>query len=154
MVSKVGVTEMPGLLVHYPNSIPSSQCCHPIISSSVIPFFSCLQSFPASGSFQMSPFIISGGQNIGVSASASILSMSIQDWFPLGLTGLILQSKGCSKAFSNTTVQNHQFFDLSLLCGPTFISIHNYRKNHSFDYMDLCRQNDVSAFLIHCLGLL
>ena len=72
-----------------PNSCPLSQWCHPTISSSVIPFSSCLQSFPASGSFQMSQFFISGGQSIGVSASASVLPVNIQDWFPLGWTGLI-----------------------------------------------------------------
>ena len=90
--------------------------CHPIISSSVIPF-SCLQSFPASGSFPMSQFLTSGGENIGASASASTLPMNIQDWFPLGLTGLILQSKGLSRVFSNTTVQKHQFFSAQLSLG-------------------------------------
>ena len=95
----------------YSNSCPLSQWCRPTISSSVIPFFSHLQSFPTSGSFQMSQFFASGGQSIGVSASASVLPMNIQDWFPLGWTGWIsLQSKGLSRAFSNTTVQKHQFF--------------------------------------------
>ena len=94
------------------NSCPLSQWCHPTISSSVIPFSSCLQSFPASGSFQMSQFFASGDQSIGASASASVLPVNIQDWFPLGLTGLIsLQSKGLSRIFSNTTVQKHQFFN-------------------------------------------
>ena len=89
--------------------------CHPTISSSVVPFFSCLQSFPASGSFQMSHFFTSGGQHIGVSASASVLSMNIQDWSPLGWAGWIsLQSKGLSRVFSNTTVQKHQFFSVQL----------------------------------------
>ena len=93
------------------NSCPSSRWCHPTISSSVIPFSSCLQSFPASGSFPVSQFFASGSQSIGVSASASVLPMNIQDWFPLGLTGLIsLQSKGLLRVFSNTTVQKHQFF--------------------------------------------
>ena len=88
----------------YSNSFPSSQWCHPTISSSVVPFSSHLQSFPASGSFPMSQFFISGGQSFGVSASTSVLPMSIQHWFPLGLTGFIcLQSKGLSRAFSNTT---------------------------------------------------
>ena len=92
------------------NSCPSSRWCHPAISSSVIPF-SCLQSFPASGSFPMSQFFASGGQSIGVSASASVLPMNIQGWFPLGLTGWIsLLSKGLSRVFSSTTVQKHQFF--------------------------------------------
>ena len=100
----------------YSNSCPLSRWCHPTISSSVIPFSSRLQSFPVSGSFLMSQFFASGGQSIGVSASASVIPMNIQDWFPLGLTGLILQSKGLSRVFSNTTVQKHQFFstDLSL----------------------------------------
>ena len=99
----------------YPNSCPLSQYCHPTTSSSVIPFSSCLQSFPASGSFQMNQFFASGGQNIGVSASTSVLPMNIQDWFPLGWTGWIsLQSKGLSRVFSNTTVQMHQFFSSQL----------------------------------------
>ena len=93
------------------NSCPLSQWCHPTISSSVIPFSSCLQSFPASGSFLMSQLFTSGGQSIGDSASASVLPMNIQDWFPLGMTSLIsLQSKGLSRVFSNTTVQKHKFF--------------------------------------------
>ena len=95
----------------YWNSCPWSQWCHPTISSSVIPFSSCLQSFPAAGSFQMSQFLASGGQSIGASASASVLPMNIQDWFPLGRTGWIsLKTKGLSRVFSNTTVQKHQFF--------------------------------------------
>ena len=97
------------------NSCPLSQWCHPTISSSVIPFSSCLKSFPASGSFPMSQFFASGGQSTGASVSASVLPMSIQDWFPLGLTGWIsLQSKGLSRVFSNTTVQKHQFFSAQL----------------------------------------
>ena len=93
------------------NSCPLSQWCHPTISSSVIPFSSCLQSFPESGSFQMSQLFTSAGQSIGASASASVLPMNIQDWFPLRLTGLIsLQSKGLSKVFSRTTIWKHQFF--------------------------------------------
>ena len=99
----------------YSNSCPSSQWCCPTISSSVIPFSSCLQSVPASGSFPISQFFTSGGQSIGVSASASVLQMNIQDWFPLGLTGWIsLPSKGLSRVFSNTTVQKHQFFHAHL----------------------------------------
>ena len=87
------------------NSCPLSRWCHPTISSSVVPFSSCLQSFPASGSFPMSQFFASGGQSIGVSASASVLPTNIQDWFPLGCSGWIsLQSKGLSRVFSNTTV--------------------------------------------------
>ena len=95
----------------YPNPCPSSRWCHPAISSSVIPFSSCPQSFPASGSFQMSQFFASGGQSIGASASASVLPMNTQDWSPLGWTSWIsLQSKGLSRVFSNTTVQKYQFF--------------------------------------------
>ena len=99
----------------YSNPCPLSQWCHPTISSSVIPFSSRLQSFPASGSFPMSRFFPSGGQSFGASVSASVLPMNIQDWFPLGLTGWIsLQSKGLSRVFSNTTVQKHQFFGTQL----------------------------------------
>ena len=94
----------------YSNSSPLSRWCHPTVSSSAIPFSSCLQSFPTSGSFQMRQ-LFSGGQNIGVSASTSVLSMNTQDWSPLGWTGWIsLQSKGLSRVFSNATVQKHQFF--------------------------------------------
>ena len=99
----------------YSNSCPLSRWCHPTISSSVVPFSSCLQSFPASGSFQMSQLFESSGQNIRASASSTVLPMNIQDWFPLGSTGWIsLQSKGLSKVFSNTTVQKHQFFGAQL----------------------------------------
>ena len=99
----------------YSNSCPLSWWCHPTISSSVIPFSSCLQSFPASGSFQMSRLFASGGQSIGVSASASVRPMNIQDWFPLEWTGWIsLQSRGLSRVFFNTTVQKHQFFGTQL----------------------------------------
>ena len=92
-----------------------SQWCHPTVSSSVVPFSSCLQSFPASGSFQMNQLFASGGQRIGVSALASVFPMNIQDWFLLGSTGWIsLQSKGLSRVFSNTTVQKHQFFGAQL----------------------------------------
>ena len=116
------------------NSCPSNWWCYPTISSSVVSFSSCLQSFPETESFPVSQFFTSGGQITGVSASASVLSMNIQDWFPLGLTGWIsLQSKGLSRVFSNTTVQKHQFF------GPQpslwFNShIHTWHwKEHSFD---------------------
>ena len=94
----------------YSNSCPSSQWCHPTLSSSVLPFCSCLQSLPASGSFPMSQLFASGGQSIGASASESVIPMNNQDWSPLGWTGWIsLQSKGLSRVFSNTTVQKHQF---------------------------------------------
>ena len=93
----------------HPNPCPLSQWCHPTISSSVVPFFSCLQSFPASGSFPMSQLFASGGQSIGISASTSVLPMNTQDWSPLGWTGWIsLQSKRLSRVFSNTTVQISQ----------------------------------------------
>jgi len=95
----------------HPSSCPLSRWCHPTISSSVISFSSCPQSFPASGSFQMTQFFTSGGQSIGVSASTSVLPMNTQDWSPLEWTGWIsLQSKGLSRVFSSTTVQKHQFF--------------------------------------------
>ena len=97
----------------YSTSCPLSQWCHPSISSYVVPF-SCLLSLPASGSFPMSHFFASVGQSIGVSASASVLPMNIQDWFPLGLMDLILQFKGLSRVFSSTTVQKHQFFSTQL----------------------------------------
>ena len=102
------------------------------------PLLLCFQSFPASGSFAMSQFFASSGQSIGMSASVSVFPMNIQDWFPLGWTGWIsLQSKGLSRVFSNTMVQKHQFF--GFLYGPTLTSIHEYWKNRSFDYADLCQ---------------
>ena len=95
----------------YPNSCPSSRWCHPAISSSVVPFSSCPQSLPASESFPVSQLFAWGGQSIGVSVSTSVLAMNTQDWSPLGWIGWIfLQSKGLSRVFSNTTLQNHQFF--------------------------------------------
>ena len=125
------------------NSCPWSRWCHPIISSSVSLFSSCLQSFLTSGSFPMSQLFTSGGQSIR--ASASVLPMIIQDWFPSGLTGL---SKGLSRVFSSITIQKHQFFGSQPFLWFKSIcrSICDYWKNHSFDYMDLCWQNDVSAF--------
>ena len=96
------------------NTSSLSRWCHPIISSSVVPFCSCLQSFPASGCFQTSKLFTTGGQRIGVSASTSVLPMNTQDWSPLGWTGWILQSKGLSRVFSNTTVLKHQFFSAQL----------------------------------------
>ena len=97
------------------NSYPSSQWCHPSISSAIAPISSCIQFFPALGSFLMSQLFTSGGQSIGASAASSALPMNIQGWFPLGLTGWIsLQSKGPSRVFSNTTVQNHEFLGAQL----------------------------------------
>ena len=122
------------------NLSPSSQWCHPTISSSVVPFSSCLQSFPTSGSFPMSQFFVSGGQRIG--ASASVLPMNIQDWFPLGLTSWIsLQSKSFSRVFSNTTVQKHQFFGAHL-------SLWSNSHIHTWllEKPQLCRQSNISAF--------
>ena len=99
----------------HPNPCPSSRWCHPTISSSVVPFSSCPQSFPASGSFPVSQLFLSGGQSIGVSASTSVLPMNTQDWSPLGWTGWIsVQFKGLSRVSSNTTVQKHQFFGVQL----------------------------------------
>ena len=99
----------------YSNSCPLSWWCHPIISSSVFPFSSLLQSFPASGSFPMGQLFTSGGHSIRISALAPVLPMNIQDWFPLGWTGWIsLQFEGLSRVFSNTTVQKHQFFGAQL----------------------------------------
>ena len=127
------------------NSCPLSQWCHPTISSFVIPF-SCPQSFPASGSFPMSHFFMSGGRRIGASASASVLPVNIQGWFPLGLTRLLSsKSKRLSRVFSSTTVQNKSF-SASLFYGPTLTSMRDHRENHSFHCKDLCRQIGVSAF--------
>ena len=117
------------------NSCSLIRWCHPTISFSVT-LFSCLQSSPASGSFPMSQLFPSGGPNIG--AFASVLTTNIQGWFPLVLTSLIsLLSKGLSRVFSSTTLRKHQFSVLSLLYGPALTSIHDYWKNHSFEYMDL-----------------
>ena len=118
----------------HPNPCPLSQWCHPTISSSVSPFSSCPQSFPASGSFHMSQLFASGGQSIGVSGLTSVLPMNTQDWSPLGWTGWIsLQSKGLSRVFFNTTVQNYQYSALSFLHSPTLTSIHDQWKNLSLD---------------------
>ena len=105
----------------YSNLCPLSRWCHPTISSSVVSFSFWLQSCPASGSFPVGQFFTSGGQSTGASALASVIPMSIQDWFPLGLTGWIsLQSKGLSRVFSNTTIQKHQFFSAQLSLWPNF----------------------------------
>ena len=128
------------------NSCPSSMWCHPTILSSVVPFSSCLQSFPASGSFQMSQHIRWPG--IGASASASVLPMNIQDWFPLGWTGWIsLQSKGRSRVFSNTTVQTHQFFGAQ----PSSPGLHNYKVAKPGHELLSCILNPVlSPWLLLC----
>ena len=117
----------------YSNSCPSSQWCHPTISPSDVPFSSCPQSFPASGSFLMSQ-LASGSQSIAVPVSASVLPMNIQDWFPLGLTGWISYSPRDSQESSPTPqFKSINASMLSLLYGPTLTSIHDYWKNHSFD---------------------
>ena len=137
----------------YSNSCPSSQWCHPTISSTVFPFSFCLQSFPASGSFPVSQFFVSGGQSVGTSATASILPMNIQDWFPLGWTGWIsLLSKGLSRIFSNTTVQKHLFFSTQL-SSQSNSHIHTWPLEKPYPWLNwplltkwcLC-------FLICCLG--
>ena len=116
------------------DSRPSSQWCHPAISSSVVPFSFCPQSFTASRSFRMSQLFTSSGQSIAVWASTLVLPMNTQDWFPLGWTGWIsLQSKGLSRVFSNTTTQKHQFFSAQLFYNPTLTSIYDHWKNHSLD---------------------
>ena len=129
------------------NSCPLSRWCYLTISSSATLFSFCLQSFPATRSFPMSRLFASGGQSIGASASASVFPITIQGWFPLGLTGLIsLQSNELSRVFCRTTIQKHQFFGTQPSLWPNSTSIHDYWKNHSFDYMDLCWQSNVSAF--------
>ena len=112
----------------HPNPCPLSQWCHPTISSSFVPFSSCSQSLPASGSFPMRQLFTSGGQSIGVSASASVLPVNTQDWFPLGWTGWIsLKSKGLLTVFSNTTVQSISSSVFSFLYSPTLTSIHEVK---------------------------
>ena len=128
------------------NSCPLSWWCHPTISSSVVPFSSCLQFFPASGSFLMSRLFVSCGQSTGASASASVPLMNIQDWYPWGLTDLIpLQPKGLLRVF-NTTVQKPQSFGTQPFSWSNSHILRDYWKNHSFDYTDLCWQGDISAF--------
>ena len=127
----------------HPNSCPSSWWCHPAISSSVVPFSSCPQSLPTSGSFPMSQLFAWHGQRIGVSASASVFPKNTQGWSPLGWTGwMSLQSKGLSRVFSNTTVQKHQFFGTQL-SSQSNSHIHTWRENHS---LDIFLQSNVSAF--------
>ena len=128
----------------HPNPCPLSWWCHPTISSSLFPFSSCPQSFPASGPFHMSQLFTSGGQSIGASASTSVLPMNTQDWSPLGWTGWIsLQSKRLSRVFSNTTVQKHQFFGVQL-SSQSLTSIHDHWKN--LNWTEPCWQSNVSGF--------
>ena len=118
----------------HPNPCPLSRWCHPAISSSVIPFSSCPQSFPASGSFPKSQLFAWGGQRIGVSASASVLPMNTQDWSPLAWTGWVsLQSKRLSRVSSTPQFKSINSSVLSLLHSPTLTSIHDHMKNHSLD---------------------
>ena len=118
----------------YSNSSPLSWWCHPAISSTVVPFSSCPQSLPASGSFPMCQLFAWGGQSIGVSASASVLPMNTQDWSPLGWTGWTsLQSKGLSRLSPTSQFKSINFSVLSFLYGPTLASIHDHWKKHSLD---------------------
>ena len=118
----------------YSNSCPSSWWCHPTISSSVVPFSSCLQPVPASGSFPVTQFFASDGQSIGVSASTLVLLMNIQDWSPLGwISCMSLQSKGLSVSSPTPQLKSINSSALSFLYGPTLTSIRDYWKNHGFD---------------------
>ena len=129
------------------DSCPLSRWCHPTISSSVVAFSSCLQSFPASGVFTMSQFFTSGGQSVGASTSASVLPKNIQGWFPLGWTSWnSLQSRDSQGSSPTPQFKSITSSALSFLYGPTVTSIHDYWKNHSFDCMDLWWQRDVVAF--------
>ena len=146
LLSRVWLFATPWIAVHQAflsitnsRSLPKLMSVESVMPSNhlslcVVPFSSCPQSFPASGSFQMSQLFTSGGQSIGVLASTSVLPMNTQDLSPLGWTGWIsLQSKGLSRVFSNTSVQKHQFFGTQLSYSPTLTSIHDYWKNHSLD---------------------
>ena len=131
----------------YSNSYPLSRRYHPTISSSVIPFSFCLQSFPASGSFPIYQLFTLGGQSTGASTSAFVLLMNIQGWFPLGLTGWIsLQSRDSQESSPAPQFEGISSWAFSLFYGPTLTSVQDYWKDHSFDYRDLCQQNNVSAF--------
>ena len=134
------------------NSCPLSRWCHPTISSYVVPFSSCLQYFPALRSFPMSWLFASGGQSIRASASASVLPMNIQSWFPLGWTGWIsLQSQGLSRASSTPQFESINCVALSLLYGPALTSVSDYWKNHGFNYLDLCqlKKKDRKKLIAH-----
>ena len=132
----------------HPNPCPSSQWCHPAILSSVVPFSSCLQSFIASGSFQMSQLFTSGGQSIGVSASASVLPMNTRNWSPLQWTGWLApgSTRGSQESSPTPQFKSINSSALSFLYSPTLTSIHNCWTNLSHDWMDLCWQSNVSAF--------
>ena len=139
----------------YSNTCPLSRWCYPTISSSVVPFSSHLQSFSTSGSFQMSQFFASGSQRIGASTSASVLSMNIQGWFPLGLIGLnSLQSKGLSRVFSNTTVKRHQFFGTQRsLLSSSHICTWYWKKKNIVLTVWILLAKECLLFLVHYLGL-
>ena len=133
-----------------PSSCPLNWWCHPTISSSATSFFSCLQSFPASGSFPMSQLFSSDGHSIGASASASVLSMNIQDWFPLGWTGWIsLLSKGLSRVFSSTTILKHQFFFFIVLLSYPYMIIRKTIVLTIQTFVDKV----MPLFFNNCLGL-
>ena len=141
---------MPGFSVHHQLPELTQTHVHQVVdaiqpSHPVIPF-SCLQSFPASGSFPISQLFASLSQSIGVSASSSVLLMNIQDWFILGLTGLIsLLLRDSQESYPTPQFESISSLVLGFLYGSTITSIHNYWKNHSFDYMDFCRQSNVSV---------
>ena len=145
-------SQTPGV---YSNSCPSSWWCHPAISSSVVPFSSCLQSLPASGSFPMSQLFTWGGQSIGVSASASVLTMNTQD-YPLqdGLVGSPCSPRVSQESSPTPQFKSINFLVLSFLHSPTHTSIHDHWENHSLDQMDLCWQSNVFSCNIRQLLLL
>ena len=149
--ASLSITQLPEVAQTHVHQVSDAiQSSHPLSSPSP-PGFNLAQ---PQGLFQWVSSLHQLAKVLGVSASASVLPMNIQSWFPLGLTGLTsLQSKGLSRVFSNTTVQKHRFFSTHFLYSPTLTSIYDYWKNHSFDQMDLCWQSNVSAFLICCLGL-
>ena len=124
----------------------SVEWCYLTTLSSAALLSFCLQCFPASGSFPMSQLFISGSQMIGAPASASVLPVNIQGWFPLGLTGWSLPVQGTLKSSPTPQFKSIHFLVLSLLYGPTLTFVHDYWENHSFNYVDFCRQSDVSAF--------
>ena len=130
----------------YSNSCPSSQWCHPTISSSVIPFSSCCSSFPPSGSFPMNQFFTSGHQSIGVSASASVLPMYIQDWFPLGLTVSPCSTRDSQESSPTAQFKSINFSVFSFLYGSTLTYIHDYWKDHSLDKVTFVSKSNICTF--------
>ena len=130
----------------YSDSSLLSRWCQPTILSSVVPLSSCFQSLPASGSFPMTQFFASGGQNIGVSGSASVLPIIIQEGFPLRLTGSLCSPRDSQESSPTPQFKRINSLALCFLYGPTLTSIHDYWKKHSFDWMVLCQQSNVSVF--------